>query len=278
MAFIRTLSLPLAPGALALGALLAVAAPANAQMYPGADVTVNPGALGAPGPAYRGGLLPPGAKSRNLPPVHLHMPATHHRRRHHHHHVARRKPKHVARHKTEDETQTAKAEPAPAPAEKPGPPPASTTDNTAPAAIPFSLGPPSAAPAEKPAPPKHKTLAATAPMPKITLTKGLSKQAAVLFDSGSSDLSDNSTARLNDLAFSLKTALTNGADHVELVAYGGAPGDKSSAARRLSLKRALAVRQALIVDGVPADRIDVRALGGVTDNGATDRVDIFVKS
>ncbi len=38
------------------------------------------------------------------------------------------------------------------------------------------------------------------------------------------------------------------------------------------------MRQALIVDGVPANRIDVRALGGVTDNGPTDRVDIFVKA
>ena len=64
------------------------------------------------------------------------------------------------------------------------------------------------------------------------------------------------------------------------IAYGGAPGDKSSDARRISLKRALAVREALIVDGVPADRIDVRALGGVSadDSGATDRVDIFVKA
>ncbi len=123
-------------------------------------------------------------------------------------------------------------------------------------------------------------MAKAAPLPKITPPKGLTKEQVVLFDTGSSALSENSKARLNDLAFSLKTALANGASQIELIAYAGAPGDTSSAARRLSLKRALAVREALIVDGVPAGRIDVRALGGVkeSDNGATDRVDIFVKA
>ena len=76
---------------------------------------------------------------------------------------------------------------------------------------------------------------------------GLTKQAAVLFDENSDALTDSSTARLKDLAFSLMTALANGAGQVELIAYGGAPGDKSSDARRISLKRALAVREALIV-------------------------------
>ena len=69
-------------------------------------------------------------------------------------------------------------------------------------------------------------MASARPLPKITPPKGLTKQAAVLFDAGSAALSDTSTARLNDLAFSLKTALANGADHIELIAYGGAPGDK----------------------------------------------------
>jgi outer membrane protein OmpA-like peptidoglycan-associated protein len=110
--------------------------------------------------------------------------------------------------------------------------------------------------------------------------KGLSKQASVLFNANSFALSDNTNATLNDLAFSLKTALASGASRVELVGYGGHPGSTSSSARRLSLERALAVRQALIADGVPAERIDVRALGGVpaNDHGATDRVDIFIKS
>ena len=58
----------------------------------------------------------------------------------------------------------------------------------------------------------------------------------------------------------------------------GSEGDKGSDARRLSLKRALAIRQVLIDDGVPAERIDVRAMGGVDDTGPADRVDVFVKA
>ena len=65
---------------------------------------------------------------------------------------------------------------------------------------------------------------------------------------------------------------------MQLEAYGGSPGDKSSDARRLSLKRALAVRQLLIDDGVPSGRIDVRAMGGVDDKGPVDRVDVFVRA
>ena len=60
--------------------------------------------------------------------------------------------------------------------------------------------------------------------------------------------------------------------------YGGAPGDKGSDARRLSLKRALAIRQVLIDNGVPSTKIDVRAMGGIDDHGNTDRVDVFVRA
>jgi outer membrane protein OmpA-like peptidoglycan-associated protein len=308
----------LAPGATALGLVLAGPLPAAAQMYPGQDVTVNPGAVGSPGSLiYPGGLLPPGAKSRDLPPVYLHPPTKHHEHqaaKPHRTEAAAKPPEPVDQAASEmpqpDESapveQSApakKAKPAPvkeAEIAPPKPAPVETSpapDETAPAqtpsAIPFSLSDstPSAPPPAKPAPVREKpqtpqrTASIEQPpektrdtMPKVPVDKGLSKQAAILFDTGSADLSKSSTARLNDLAFSLKTALANGADHVELDAYAGPPGDKSSNSRRLSLRRALAVREALIVDGVPPVRIDVRALGGVTDNGATDRVDIFVKA
>lgn len=61
---------------------------------------------------------------------------------------------------------------------------------------------------------------------------------------------------------------------VALKSYAGAIGDTSSNARRLSLKRALAVREFLLAQGVAADRLEVRALGGVRDTGSPDRVDI----
>ena len=65
---------------------------------------------------------------------------------------------------------------------------------------------------------------------------------------------------------------------IQIQAFGGRRGDKGSDARRLSLKRALAIRQVLIDDGVAAERIDVRAMGGADDSGPADRVDVYIKA
>lgn len=59
-------------------------------------------------------------------------------------------------------------------------------------------------------------------------------------------------------------------------AYAGPPRDVSSPARKLSLRRALSVRYKLIDEGIVADRIHVRALGGTSDSGPQDRVDIVL--
>ena len=69
----------------------------------------------------------------------------------------------------------------------------------------------------------------------------------------------------------LNNALSNGSARIQLEAYGGKQGDKSSDARRLSLKRALIVRQLLIDDGIPSERIDVRAMGGASDGAPRPR-------
>lgn len=81
---------------------------------------------------------------------------------------------------------------------------------------------------------------------------------------------------IHALAASLNSALSSGASRIQLDAYGGPRGDKSSDSRRLSLKRALVVRELLIEDGVPSEKIDVRAMGGVDDSGNADRVDVYV--
>ncbi|MCH8925159.1 MAG: OmpA family protein [Proteobacteria bacterium] len=52
------------------------------------------------------------------------------------------------------------------------------------------------------------------------------------------------------------------------------PGS-ASAARRLSLSRALAVRAYLIEQGVRSTRMDVRALGDKVPDGPADRVDVL---
>ena len=93
---------------------------------------------------------------------------------------------------------------------------------------------------------------------------------SVLFEAGSADLYGAAREELATVA----TELLQSNDRIQLRGFGGAAGDKSWVARRLSLKRALAVRAFLIDQGVTKTRIDVRALGGARDKGPADRVDI----
>ncbi len=118
----------------------------------------------------------------------------------------------------------------------------------------------------------------TPAQPRNDNRAGMTKQGEVLFSQATADPRTESAEQLKTLAAALNTALDSGSARVELDAYGGTPGDKSSDARRLSLRRALAIRQLLIDAGVPANRIDVRALGGIDDRGNADRVDIFLSA
>jgi outer membrane protein OmpA-like peptidoglycan-associated protein len=61
-------------------------------------------------------------------------------------------------------------------------------------------------------------------------------------------------------------------------AYAPGKPDDPSTARRVSLSRAMAVRGALVADGVPSARIFVRALGEQYGDGPPDRVDIGVNA
>jgi outer membrane protein OmpA-like peptidoglycan-associated protein len=151
-------------------------------------------------------------------------------------------------------------------------------------AVPFSFGSsatPEAAPSPPPArvakasPPPAQTFATDTSAP---LPSGLSKQTQILFAPGAPDPSPDAIDAIKGLAGPLNSALVAGTSRIQIVAYGGARGDKSSDARRLSLKRGRIIRQLLIDGGVPSERIDVRAMGGATDGAATDRVDIFTKA
>lgn len=83
-------------------------------------------------------------------------------------------------------------------------------------------------------------------------------------------LSDGEAARLRTFAEGFRRR----GGRVTLKAYAGPPGDTSTNARRLSLKRVLTVRNFLIEQGIATDRLEVRALGGTRDAGPLDRVDI----
>lgn len=127
---------------------------------------------------------------------------------------------------------------------------------------------------------KPARTASTTPPPAATapaaVATGLRKQGSIPFSPGASNPATSDANGVHALATALNAQLNAGAQHVQLNAYGGPRGDKSSDSHRLALKRALVIRELLIEDGVPAEKIDVRALGGVDDSGPADRVDIFV--
>ena len=109
-------------------------------------------------------------------------------------------------------------------------------------------------------------------------TEGLAKQGVILFAHDADAPADTALDSIRLLAGQLNGSLGRAQARVELMAYGGNKGDKGSDARRLSLKRALAIRQSLIDAGVSSAKIDVHAQGGVDDTGPTDRVDVFIRS
>lgn len=94
------------------------------------------------------------------------------------------------------------------------------------------------------------------------------------FEGNSDTLSTTAMQQLLDLA----GELPNLAGRLQVRSYAGIDDSAASASRRLSFKRALAVRSFLIEQGVRSTRVDLRALGPAEDTGPAERVDIFLTS
>lgn len=127
-------------------------------------------------------------------------------------------------------------------------------------------------PAPVTAPPveEPQVAALTPPAPVTALPDPDPAILRVLFDEDTAAIIGSARNDLDAIGESLRYDPRR----IELKAYGGEPGNKASEARRISLKRGLAVRAYLIGLGIDSRRIDVRALGGVTDTGSADRVDV----
>ena len=158
-------------------------------------------------------------------------------------------------------------------AELPEPAPAIAT-SVPPALPPQAVPPPQAEPDEGPAPQATARLetppASARPAPTGALGDPPPAIARIAFDADAATLVGTARDELDAVDDGLRFDVRR----IELRAHAGSPGETSSDARRLSLKRGLAVRQYLIDRGIDPRRIDVRALGGASDAGAPDRVDI----
>jgi outer membrane protein OmpA-like peptidoglycan-associated protein len=91
------------------------------------------------------------------------------------------------------------------------------------------------------------------------------------FDPESSVISDAAKAQLGPLVEKLTTDVLL---RVQVLAYAGGDDDASSHARGISLARALAMRNYLSAQGIPMDRMDIKALGNSAQEEPADRVDL----
>lgn len=101
---------------------------------------------------------------------------------------------------------------------------------------------------------------------------GFAVMSRVMFLTGKTEITAQAQALLDELAARLLQSTVR----VRLAAFSGRAGDLSSEARRLSLTRALAIRNYLSAKGITPDRVDVLAFGGAAE-GVTDRVDVLVR-
>jgi outer membrane protein OmpA-like peptidoglycan-associated protein len=163
---------------------------------------------------------------------------------------------------------TAPAAPAPAPTPVPPAPPAATLPNAPPPNVALApIAPPP--PTEQPAPPPPPPVSSTSSSAATATGAGL----RVTFGGGEADLSPTSADAIKKL---VQTAPSGDGTTFNVVAYAAGTPEDPSTARRLSLSRALAVRSALMADGVTSTHIYVRALGAPEGDATPDRVDVAV--
>jgi len=95
--------------------------------------------------------------------------------------------------------------------------------------------------------------------------------STIAFVHSSENIDSSGVQQLDKLAGILRA---NSGVRITLTAYADAGGSTPREARRLSLTRALAIRDYLTSRGISSSRIDVRALGANVPSGDADRVDI----
>lgn len=159
-------------------------------------------------------------------------------------------------------------------------PPASTQPAAQSAATPTReatlpiVTPPAAETTPIPAVPAASASPPPAPPVTATSTTRAGESAAgmrLTFDAAATDLS---AASMDAIRRYIGAAPNRDTATFNVLAYAAGKADDPSVARRLSLSRALAVRTALIAEGVASSRILVRALGAQAAGGPPDRVDV----
>lgn len=108
----------------------------------------------------------------------------------------------------------------------------------------------------------------------IKLDKDTKQKISLAFDEGESTLK---AAMLSTMNSEILPALRKSrSSRVQIMAYAKPVDNSFNSARRLSLARALAVREFLLQNGIEARRIDVRGMGTKNQASPTDLVDLIL--
>ena len=142
---------------------------------------------------------------------------------------------------------------------------------------------PEAAPALAPAPKeviaevkKTETQVASVPKiadPKIVKTEG--DVIRILFSETATDVPGGAKPALDGLVKMMQEDENMG---LQLEGYANIPNASPNQSRRMSLFRAISVRNYLVKHEIQSRRIEVRALGNKSDEASSDRVDVFIKN
>jgi hypothetical protein len=167
--------------------------------------------------------------------------------------------------------------PGPRPAPRPGAPPPVTRVVAPPPAAPAVPLPalPAATPVTAEMTPIAPPPAAAVPPPPVSATASTEARPVagglqLTFGPTETELSAASAETIKAFV----GTDTAGTTTFNVLAYAAGSANDPSAARRLSLSRGLAVRSALMADGVSSSRIYVRAMGSQPGGGPDDRVDV----
>lgn len=104
----------------------------------------------------------------------------------------------------------------------------------------------------------------------VPAASSVSSRLSIPFEKDKVDVQQTMQAKIADVANAVKSDGKN----IRIVAYASGKADEASAARRVSLSRALQVRAALINKGVDPMKITVQALGNTGNKG--DKAELLV--
>lgn len=118
--------------------------------------------------------------------------------------------------------------------------------------------------------------AAITPTPEVAVTPDAPANNDLLMQLAFRGQSDTLTSTAMEQLTQLAVRMDTLAGRLQVRSYAAPTDSSSSSARKLSFKRALAVRSFLIEQGIRSTRVDLRALGPAEDGGLPDRVDIIL--